>query len=106
MKITTVSANVRYSKDMGHGAWKVIELGAEATLDAKDSWEEAQHQLYEKLSQQLQKMWANGKTTQNGDDSAGETTKAREPLPAPQKPEHWCQEHQVEFKIHEYYVGA
>ena len=30
MKVTTISANIRYSQDTGHGAWKVVELGAEA----------------------------------------------------------------------------
>ena len=101
MKVTTISANIRYSLDTGHGAWKVIELGAEATIDAKDSWQQAQHQLYGELSQQLQKMWANGKTAQNDHDSAVETIKATEPAPAPPNPEHWCREHQTEFKRHE-----
>ena len=98
MKVTTISANIRYSQDTGHGAWKVIELGAEATIDAKDSWQQAQQQLYGELSQQLQKMWANGKTAQNGHGSAGDSSKASEPS---QAPEHWCQAHQTEFKRYE-----
>ena len=65
MKVTTVTATIKYSLDTGH-RWKAVELGAEATLDAKDTWQAAQRQLYGELSQQLQKMWANGKTAQNG----------------------------------------
>ena len=33
MKVEKVSANIRYSQDTGHGAWKVIEIGAEGTVD-------------------------------------------------------------------------
>ncbi len=32
MKVEKISANIRYSQDTGKGAWKVIELGAEATV--------------------------------------------------------------------------
>ena len=100
MKVTTVSATIKYSLDTGHG-WKAVELGAEATLDAKDSWQAAQHQLYGELSQQLQKMWANGNTAQNGSESATQPVSAPEPPPAPEQTEHWCHEHQTEFKKHE-----
>ncbi len=61
IKLTTVSANIRYCKDTGNRAWKAVELGAEATLDAKDTWQAAQHQLYGELSQQLTEEYANGK---------------------------------------------
>ena len=43
-------------------------------------------------------MWASGKTAQNGHGSAGDSSKAAESSPAP---EHWCQEHQTEFKRYE-----
>ncbi len=78
MKVTTVSATIKYSLDTGHG-WKAVELGAEATLDSKDTWQAAQCQLYGELSQQLQKMWANGKTAQNESESHGEAPRA--PVP-------------------------
>ena len=51
MKVTTVSANIRYSKDTGQGAWKVIELGADATVDANETWQQAQASLYQQLNQ-------------------------------------------------------
>lgn len=92
MKVTTISANIRFSKDIGYGAWKVIEVGAETTLDAKDTWQAAQHQLYGELSQQLQRLWANGKVAQNDHDGARESPKASEP---PSAAEHWCLEHQT-----------
>ena len=72
-----------------------MELGAEATLDAKDSWQAAQHQLYGELSQQLQKMWANGKMAQNGPDSHVEPSQDSEP---PAAAEYYCQEHHTPFK--------
>ena len=100
MKVTTVSATIKYSLDTGHG-WKAVELGAEAILDANDSWQAAQHQLYGELSQQLQKMWANGKTAQNGSESSAQPVSEPEPSQPPEQPAHWCQEHQTEFKKHE-----
>jgi len=97
MKVTTVSANIKYSLDTGHG-WKAIELGAEATLDAKDSWQTAQRQLYGELSEQLQKLWANGKAAQNGSESAAQPSSEPEPSAPPEPPEHFCQKHQTEHK--------
>ena len=38
MKIEKVSATIRYSQDTGHGAWRVIELGAEASISDKEQW--------------------------------------------------------------------
>ncbi len=80
MIVDRVTATIKYSLDTGHG-WKAVELGAEATLDAKDTWQAAQHQLYGELSQQLQKMWANGKAAQNGSESHVEAPQA--PVPQP-----------------------
>ena len=101
MKVDRVTATIKYSQDTGKGAWKAVELGAEASLEPKDTWQTAQHQLYGELSQQLQKMWANGKTAQNGSESHAQPTTEPEPPPAPEKPEHWCEEHQTEFKRYE-----
>ena len=44
MKVTTITASVRYSKAQGDGAHKTIELSADATLEPKDNWQEAQMQ--------------------------------------------------------------
>jgi hypothetical protein len=90
MRVTTVTATLRYSAE-AKGAWRSIEVGAEATLTSGDeSWETAQTELYQKLGQQLKTLWVNG----NG-------KVAQEPPPpetsAP-KPDHWCEEHQIEYQ--------
>ena len=56
MRVTTVTAQVKYSQDTGHG-WKAIELGAEGTIGINDDWHQAQYQLYGELSQQLKALW-------------------------------------------------
>ena len=38
MKVERISANIRYSQDTGHGAWRVIELGVEASISDKEQW--------------------------------------------------------------------
>ena len=88
MKVTTISANLRFSKDIGHGAWKVIEIGAEASVDPRENWQTAQTALYQQLGQQMTILWNTGKP-------------AQEPPPletsAP-TPDHWCKEHQTEYQ--------
>jgi hypothetical protein len=90
VKVTTISANLRFSKDIGHGAWKVIEIGAEASVEPREDWQSAQTALCQQLGQQMTVLWnsGNGKPTQ-------EPPKAD--LPPPQS-EHWCVIHQTEFK--------
>jgi hypothetical protein len=93
MKVTTVTATLRYSAE-AKGAWRSIEVGAEATLTNSDEpWEQAQAELYHRLGQQLKTLWVNG----NGRPSQ-ETPMAEVPAP---KPAHYCEEHQKEFKRHE-----
>ena len=86
MKVTTVSANIRYSQDTGHGAWKVVELGAEATVGEREQWAHAQAQLYHQVGQQLKTLWANGtgNKAQDGSESHGELVAAPEPVKIPQ----------------------
>ena len=86
MKITTISASVRYSNGTKGGPFTTIELGAEAALSPNEQWQEAQAKLYQDLGQQLKALWpakANGNT--NGDGQA----------------EHHCAEHDTPFKRHE-----
>ena len=102
MKVTTVSANIRYSQDTGHGAWKVVELGAEATVDQREEWTEAQASLYQQLGCQLKALWANSnghkaqESAQDGSEKHGEPIAVPEPVKTP--PEHFCQEHQTTFR--------
>ena len=58
--MTTVGANIRYNQDTGHGAWKVVELGAEAPIGEREQWADAQAELYHQLGQQLKAPWGNG----------------------------------------------
>jgi hypothetical protein len=93
MKITEVSTVVRYSAE-AKGAWRSIEVGATATLTASDeTLEAAQQELYHRLSRQLKTLWANG----NGKAEAQEQPSNGSQTPAPPH-EHWCQEHNQEFK--------
>lgn len=87
MKVTTVSASVRYSKPMGDGSFKTVELGAEATLTNSEAWTEAQAHLYGELGSQLKALWT---AKSNGNTSSASTT-----------PDHYCQEHKTEFKRYE-----
>jgi hypothetical protein len=91
MRVTTVTATLRYSAE-AKGAWRSIEVGAEATLTTSDeTWEQAQTELYLRLGQQLKTLWA------NGIGKAGTQKQPQPEAPAP-KPDHWCEEHQTEFQ--------
>ena len=59
MEVNKVSATIRYSQDTGHGAWKVIEIGAEGSVDSRENWQSAQAFLYHELGQQMKVLWAN-----------------------------------------------
>jgi hypothetical protein len=88
VKVTTISANLRFSKDIGHGAWKVIEIGAEASVEPREDWQTAQTTLYQQLGQQMTVLWNNPKSAQESHNPE---------TPAP-KVDHWCEAHQTEFK--------
>ena len=87
MRVTQVSAAIRYSKEIGSGAWKSLEIGAQGTVDPREDWHEAEARLYTELRTQ----WTgngNGNAGNNGDDANDHQ----------QTPEHYCQEHQAEYK--------
>jgi hypothetical protein len=93
MKVTTVTATIRYSAET-QGAWKSVEVGAEATLTNSDeTWEQAQAELYHSLGQQLKALWS-GKTNP---PEAKEQPGTRPVSPATAR-QHFCKEHGVEFK--------
>ena len=91
MKITMISASVRYSKAIQPGCYKTIELSAEGTLSTNEDWHEAQSQLYADLGDQLKALWS----TRN-DQSA--PTEQRNENARKTTPEHFCSEHQTPFK--------
>ena len=92
----TVSANIRYSKQLPGGAWKGLELSVEAALEGQDTWTEAQATLYDELGQQLKVLW----------DKNGRSPEPTErPLEAPHShandngvSQHYCDEHGAEFR--------
>ena len=105
MKVERITAQVRYSQDTGHGAWKAVEIGAEATVDARERWSEALAHLYADLGPELKSLWANGngqKATEASQDTAESTVAASQPAErsnGQQEPlEHFCQQHGVAFK--------
>ena len=55
MKVDRITAQVRYSQDTGHGAWKAVEIGAEATVDERERWSESLAQLYADLPRSHQR---------------------------------------------------
>ena len=89
MNITTVSASVRFSKDVGNKQFKTIELSAGGTVNANEIWQAAQAQLYAELGHQLKSLWI---TNGNGNTNTG----PQETVPA-----HYCQQHKAEFKRYE-----
>jgi len=102
MKVEKVSATIRYSQDTGKGAWKVIELGAEGTVDTRETWQGAQAYLYAELGKQMKGLWANGHQLQENASVATEVNgdKPKGQEPSQTTPEHYCQEHQVEYQQH------
>ena len=85
MKVTSVTATIKYSQDTGKGAWKAVEIGAEGTVEGGETWADAQTRLYQDLTGQLRALWGSGSPASvNG--SHPDTT------------EHYCHEHRAEFK--------
>ena len=83
MKVTTVSASVRYSKPLGDGSHKTVELSAEATPSLNENWTDAQASLYQQLGQQIKALW-------NGNQASNDGVQIS-------TPDHYCNEHGTEF---------
>jgi len=79
LKVDRVTAQVRVSQDTGHGAWKSIEIGAEATVDEEERWSEALAHLYADLGRELKTLWSYGnghKAQESSQDSPPSTVAA------------------------------
>ena len=57
MKVTTISAAIKYSKQIPGGGWANAEMGAEATLDPGEDWKTAQGLLYLDLKGQVKNLF-------------------------------------------------
>jgi hypothetical protein len=111
MQVERINATIRYSQEI-QGAWKSLELGAEASLEPDENWTIAQQGLYSLLTGQLKALWGNKnghspEHAQNGAENHVEGSweeVTSYPSPAAEKPaprEHWCPAHQREFKRYE-----
>jgi hypothetical protein len=95
MQVNKITAQVRYSQDTGKGAWKSLELGAEATVAPNERWRVAEANLYRDLSSLLKTLWA-----QNGSAATKDSTE--DPLADSQPPlAHFCETHGVPFTARE-----
>src|ERR687892_431856 len=94
MKITNVAVNVRYAQEI-EGAWKTVEVGAEATVAEGEQWTLCQQGLFAQLSTQLREVWAMGK---NGHEKPVEEASWEEIKAMPSPREHYCPVHKTEFR--------
>jgi len=98
-KIQTIRLELKYSKEIQDGEWKGIALGAEATVDIKETAREARQALQNILATELRLAWA-------------ESTRG-EPLPFPRQGAQigdekieeppvdpsWCAVHETKMKM-------
>ena len=86
MKVNTISATLKYSRELRDGEWKGLEVSAEASVNDKEDWREAQKTLYRELGEQLASLFNHNSQK------------------APQKPSEqptdpsWCTIHNVKMK--------
>ena len=96
MEVDRVKATLRYSAE-ARGAWRSLEIGAEATVAPDEDWRTAQASLYQQLGQQLRALWDN----RRADEAPEKPAEASEEANLPTPPEHYCQQHQVEYRRYE-----
>jgi hypothetical protein len=99
MIINTVSVSIRYSKPMGDGSFKTVEIGAEATLNPDEDFHDAQVTLYHELGGTMKYVFS-GNGSGKAQPGPEKAVAAPPPSALPQR-EHWCEEHRVEYKRHE-----
>jgi len=103
MKVTTVSASVRFSRALGDGQHKTAELSAEATMGDGENWTDAQANLCQQLGEQLKNLWDVGNGAHNNapcgtQNPVQPSNNTRVAQTSQISGEHYCQEHQAEFK--------
>ncbi|HID87448.1 MAG TPA: hypothetical protein EYP55_08735 [Anaerolineae bacterium] len=60
MQVDKIILTLRYSKELLDGAWKSIEVGAEAVPSEDRPWQEQQKELYAELAKQLKALFSGG----------------------------------------------
>jgi hypothetical protein len=96
MEVDRVKATLRYSAE-ARGAWRSLEIGAEATVAPDEDWHTAQASLYHQLGQQLQALWDN----RRADEAPEKPAEAPGEPNLPTTPEHYCQQHQTQYQRYE-----
>ena len=97
MRVTSISVSVRYSKQMGDGSYKTIELGCEGALEKDENWWEAQADLYHQLGDQMRCVFSGSGKAQNGPENAVAPLAGAATPPVPSR-EHFCTAHQTEYR--------
>jgi hypothetical protein len=104
MKVTMVSASIRYSKSLEPGEYKTVELSAEASLEPEDDWFLAQQNLYASLTTQLRTLWGKNGVAEHAPDSPTMAIQQSQEERVPgggsgtPPPQHFCQEHSTQFR--------
>lgn len=103
MKIDRVKATIRYSQDTGTGAWKAVEIGAEAEIAPGSAWQGEVATLYADLSSKLRQLWQTGERQISQQGTVGQALPRNGAAPGQTPPansdnQHWCREHQTEFR--------
>jgi len=57
MNVQTITVNLRASRPGKDGAWKTVEVGAQASLEPWETWQQSQAALYGELADQLKSLW-------------------------------------------------
>ncbi len=103
MKVEKVSAHIRYSKALDDGQWKAIELSAEGSVDAKETWQGALSYLYAELGQELRTLWPSNGTKPAVPAAESHAQASKPPEPAQSSavpPEHYCEQHEMAYTQH------
>lgn len=113
MRVDRITASLRYSEDSGRGAWRSLELSAEAEIQPGESWKIAQTNLYGELAEQFKALWktphppempqeaAESSVQASASRSSSEGSRqvpARQNASSGQPVDHFCQEHGVPFR--------
>lgn len=109
MRVNTISASIRYSKPVGDGSFKTVELSADGTITPNENWQDAQSNLYDNLAGQLRLMWMKKgqKTTNieatstNGIDNTRTSLSGPNTTEISKKNDHFCSDHGREFRRYE-----
>jgi hypothetical protein len=100
MKVTNVSASIRYSAE-ARGAWRSIELGVEATIAPSEDWHTAQQDLYAQLGEQLKTMWSKGASKVETEPDSWVELGGNHKAPLTPAPAHYCEDHQCPYRRYE-----